>query len=515
MAHKLLLSVSATQVSAARWRGRHFDACTVFTRDESGLAAFREYLTRVSNLPVYIMVDAVEEDYRFESLPHSFGPDRGEMVARKLRQHYRNTPYFSAQKLGRDESKRRDDRYLFCALTNAELIAPWVAAVLERGLPVCGVYLLPTLGQGLIEKVQVKAQNLLLLSVHSSGLRLTYFRDHKLRASRLARIDGGGAPGARGFADEISNTRLYLHALRVMTLDEHLTVMIVDRDDSLVNVAQTLAQEHPTLECRRLGRAEVASKLGIAQRTLDSSPDALYLHLLGLRAPDNNLAPDNVTAGYRRYRARKGLYAASGVAAGVGLLWCVANGYLIWTAYGEADDAQRQTQRVDADYQEATRQFPAAPASAENLRDAVELSQRISATFRTPAGAMEAVSRALDESPTVVLKTLSWKYGSGDLSDAARGGPALASPTGAARRESGLLEAEVRPFHGDYRAAIETINQFAAALSRQTQVAEVRVLQLPLNVNPASTLSGNTADTTQPQSGSAEFKLALVLKDPS
>ena len=37
-----------------------------------------------SRLPVFAMVDAVEEDYRFETLPHSFGSERAQMVARKL-----------------------------------------------------------------------------------------------------------------------------------------------------------------------------------------------------------------------------------------------------------------------------------------------------------------------------------------------------------------------------------------------------------------------------------------------
>ena len=87
MADKLLISVSTTQVSAARWRGGRLGICTIFENSDAGLAVFRDYLDQGPHLPVEIMVDAVEEDYRFESLPHSFGSDRTEMIARKMKQH--------------------------------------------------------------------------------------------------------------------------------------------------------------------------------------------------------------------------------------------------------------------------------------------------------------------------------------------------------------------------------------------------------------------------------------------
>src|SRR3990172_2022779 len=150
-AEKLLISISARQVSAAHRRHGRFAGCDIFTYSDDGLVAFKGYLAELGKqLPVHMIVDAVEEDSRLESLPHSVGSDRTDMVNRKLKQHYRNTPYISAQLRGRDSGKRRDDRYLFCALTNPELIAGWVQAVIEHGLPMAGIYLLPTVSQGLL-----------------------------------------------------------------------------------------------------------------------------------------------------------------------------------------------------------------------------------------------------------------------------------------------------------------------------------------------------------------------------
>ena len=130
---------------------------------------------------------------------------------------------------------------------------------------------------------------------------------------------------------------------------------------------------------------------------------------------------------------------------------------------------------------------------------------------------MNVVSQVLERNPAILLKGFGWKYGrtdieqdpgksAGSASDAGTPGAA-----GAARRQSGLVEGEVQPFRGDYRAAIDTINRFAEMLSRQPEVAEVRVIKLPLNISPSLTLAGNTTDSRE-QAGKAEFKLLLVLK---
>ena len=64
---KLLVCVSALQASVAHWRGGKITQLEQFAHDERGLADFRQFLTPHTNVPVFMMVDAVEEDYRFET----------------------------------------------------------------------------------------------------------------------------------------------------------------------------------------------------------------------------------------------------------------------------------------------------------------------------------------------------------------------------------------------------------------------------------------------------------------
>jgi hypothetical protein len=69
----------------------------------------------------------------------------------------------------------------------------------------------------------------------------------------------------------------------------------------------------------------------------------------------------------------------------------------------------------------------------------------------------------------------------------------------------------VRPFRGDYRAAIESIKSFAATISKRPEVAEVKVVKMPLDINPTLSLSGNTTENRD-QVGKAEFKMVVVFK---
>jgi hypothetical protein len=522
MADKLLIGISQPVVTAAQWRGGKITDCLTFANDEGGQADFREYLERLPDMPAHIMVDAVEEDYRFETLPHAFGSDRADMVGRKLKQHYRNSPYMAATLLGRDTGKRRDDRYLFSALTNADLITDWQQAVAARGMPIAGICLLPMVSAGLLEKLDVKATNLLLVAQHATGLRLTFFRERQFRLSRLTRGDSGRPENrTRYLTDEISNTRLYLHALRTMTLDEHLTVLLMDRTDELREEAAGVARDNPSLDCMRVGRAELAGRLGIDSALLDASPYSIYLHLLGLKAPASNLAPAGTMVAYKQFQARRAIFLGCSALAAAALVWTGANLYNAVKLRGEAQDAARQTALLSAQYLEITRQFPQAPTSAENLKKTVEIAQRLRATAHSPQKVMALMSRALEASPAIVIRDFGWKYGLTEIEtegaavrDTASAAPVPAGPAGQ-RKESALIDGEVRPFRGDYRSAIATINGFADRLRDEPDVSEVKVVKLPLNVNPALSLSGNTLDNPEQQGGTAEFKLVLVLKGTS
>lgn len=520
MANKLLLCISVNGATAARWKGGRLHDVEVFSNDEAGVAGFRDYAATSAGTPAFMIVDAVEEDYRLETLPHASGSDRAQMVERKLRQYYRSSPYCAASLIGRDGTKRRDDRFLFSALTNPEIVTPWLTVLTETGLPVGGIYLLPMVISGLVTALDHKSDNLLLVAVHPAGIRLTFFRENAFRLSRLSRSD---AAQDRAVIDEISNTRLYLHALRAATLDEPVTVVLLDHADQLAETTNLISVDNHSLQCVRVDRSDIAARLKLDPVLIEASPAVIYLHLLGAKVPDNNLASPAVTADYKRYQSRRQLFAASAVAAMIGV---AGAGFNLWQQFaikGETAAMAQRTTQVNADYQAATRQFPAAPTSAENLKRATELAEKLRAAAVTPERFLQVISRALAPSPEIALIEFGWQNSASEFEvGAAAAGPGPSAPkppasgatAGATRRQSGLIAGQVRDFKGDFRSAITSINALAERLRNDPAVENVRIVQLPLNASSTLALSGNTADNPA-QAGSAEFKLVVALKQPS
>ena len=519
MADKLLICVTAEQSTLAVSHNGKLGARRSFRSDDRGTQAFDEYLATLKSMPVLVMVDAVEEDYRFEMLPHATGRDRTELVNRRLRQLYRNTAFCSFLGQGRDTGKRRDDQYLFFALTNADLVNHWLEIVRAHNLPIVGVFLLPIVAQALAQKLAPAVTNLLLVSRHVSGMRLTFFRQGKLRISRLTRIDSD-EPGRATYAEEIANTRLYLHALRVMTLDEHMNVLILDRDGSLAGLEQSVAREVSNAQATLLNAHDIAQATGAAEAVVRDVPEALFLHYLGLHPPIGNLAPESVTEQYQIFQLRRALYATAAIVTTVSFAWGAMNAYQIYDLRAQHALAVNQTADYQRRYQEVTRGFPAIPTSTDNLVLAVQTAERLKTTRRDPEAAMIAVSRAFEQYPHVWLKSFGWKYAVRDFDaesaarrpDAARN-PGAAPPPGTqnTRRQSAFIEGEIRPFQGDYRSALDEINAFVEALKQDPSIDEVQVVALPLNVSPTMALSGSTTDAG-PRATSAPFRLHLRFK---
>ena len=523
MADKLLICITAEQATAAVSHNGRLGPCRSFHNDDRGTEAFDRYLAALKSMPVLILVDVVEEDYRFELLPHATGRDRTELLDRRLRQLYRNTAFCSYLAQGRDEGKRRDDQYLFFALTNPDLVNGWLALIAAHSLPVVGVFLLPIVAQSLAQKLAPDITNLLLVTRHLSGIRLTFFRQGKLRISRLTRVDSAD-PGRATYAEEIANTRLYLHALRVMTLDEHMHVLILDRDGSLAGLEQSVAREVSNAQATLFNVADIVASTGAAEAVVRDVPDALFLHYLASHPPIGNLAPDSVTEQYQLLQLRRSLYATAGIVALVSIAWGGMNAYQIYDQHAQQILAANQTADYQRRYQEVTRGFPAIPTSTDNLVLAVQTAERLKSATRNPEEAMIAVSRALEQYPNVWLKSFGWKYAVRDFeaespgmrTDAAQAQPVapVAAPVPGvqtSRRQTAYIDAEIRPFNGDYRVALDEINGFVETLKQAPMVAEVKVLALPLNVSPTTALTGSTAEDS-PRATSAPFRLHLKFK---
>jgi hypothetical protein len=506
MGAKLLLCISAEQTTAAVWRMGKLRLIRAFPNSPQGLADFATYLRFFKGVPVRVLIDTINEDYRFETLPHASGSDRAQLIARKLRQIYRSTAFATCELQEKVTGARKEDRYLFAALTDPELLLPWLRIIEDQRLPVAGIHPLPMVTLRLIELFKLKQPNLLLVSRNSAGLRQTFCKDQKFRISRLTAPRDGSAPADAYYAEEIGNTRMYLDALTVTHVDDTITVVVFDHDDSLKNIPEVLNRDRRNVQCVLINREEIARRLSVPVADLSLSPDVLHLHLLAVGNPVVDLAPAHVEAGFQIYRLRHYGYIGAGAILAAAVLWAAIAKYRAVQLEDETMLLARQTVDYQSRYAQVTAQFPEAPASAEELQDTVETAERIREEQRTPRGAMHVISRALGAVPDVALRQINWSFGDAKGDDAP---PAIpGAPT--TPRQVTVVSAEVVRVAQDHRAVLDQIRSFATALAANPQVEEVRVLNLPMDMTSASTLSGTTAETARPPE--TNFKVAIVFK---
>lgn len=519
MATRILVCVSPAAVSMALWRGR-ITVCMRFENDEDGAAEFAHALDSLPRVPVLFMVDAVDEDYRVETMPHVGGRDRRDMLERKLRQTYRAAPFVAAKVLARQrgQGRRSDDSVLFAAVTDTELLSPWINAAIDLGLPVAGVYAVPTVTPAVVKPLGLAGSAMLVVSRHAAGLRQTFLRDGEFRFSRLTLLRGLAETGTdAAIGAEIVNTRLYLNAMQAATADEIVDVVILDQDDSLEGLRDAVAAVQGMIRARRIGRAELVKRLKIPAGSLDTTLDALHLHLLGTAAPAENLAPAPLGESFRLWRASRWLLAASAAVAGVAALWVAVNLNIASGLDAERELLSRETSRLQSRYTELTREFPETPVSAVTLRQTVEAFERIRTRARTPESLFLVASRTLERHPSVNLLGLAWRHGHfTDAATAFTTAPAQGAAAQAASSpllEVGLLTAEIAPFNGDYRTAVATIRDFAEQLRTDPRVTEARILKLPLDDSSRQHLAGSTATRAEQQVG-AKFEIAITLRPP-
>ncbi len=501
MSTKLLLYVSRQQAITAIWHKGTVAGCQSLENDDSGWQAFATFLQQHPHVPVYLMVDTVDEDYRTETLPHTTGNTRTLLLKRKLAQIYRGSAFTVAELQGRDNEKRRDDLFLLAALTKPDILHPWLDIIQKQAAPLQGIYLLPLISELLLPHLGIPDTDLLLVSRHNAGLRQSYFSGGKLKLSRLTPLEQDEEAGVTLYADEIEKTRFYLNSLRLLGKEHALAVYLLDYEAHFESLAQALAQD-PAIHCTRLDKDYIRRQLKLDVAKCDLCP--IFPHLLTLGRADtrSSIAPSSLLYHFRLHSISRSLYLAAGGALAASLL--VAGGY--WLAASRLESSQSSLAQATVDlaqeYDVIARAFPRSPVGADQLVTAVQVVQKLRQQRHQPGPFMDVVSRALTAHPEIQINRLEWQASQTSKTS---------STTAVTPIPGGLIEAQLNPFNGDYRAALIQIESFTAALQADPRVSGVSITRLPLNLDPTAALHGTTQDRSF-TTGASQFSIHLLLR---
>ncbi len=471
--HRLLLLATPRQIGVLDWRPSQMHWLGEFAATTEGLAAFRKIVVKHAHLPVLLVVDTVDEDYRSEIMPHVQGRPREELLARKLKQVFRNARFTGAWRQGREATGRRDDRYLLAALTDTDWLTPWLSVLHRERVPLAGVTPLALACQPLLGKLKAQEPHTLLACRLNNSLRLSYYHNGQLRFSRLIGIDTPTQLPSNA-ADEIAKTQLYLTGQRILPRESRLHVLLLDPSGQLDSAQAQLAAD-PAFSTRLIDMSSLARAMRIPDDFLAATPEVAPLAAIAGEPVLLNLAPPELLQRHTEFCWRRGLHTAAGLIALVGLgltatLWLHAH-----DLRDQASELRLQQQQIESRHQAVVRTFPV-EAPPERLAQTVKLAHQLDARGFEANPLLASISAALETDSDIRLASLEWEH---TLPPADRGARIT-------------LEAALEPFDGNYRAAMSRIEHFIRTLGSLPHFTQVSLLESPVNADSSGTLSGRT-----------------------
>ena len=527
---KQFLYLTNDKMIALVWRGGAIVEREVFNAGDGETPQFAEYLSRHRDVPTYVVTDLIEEDFRIDTVPHLRGGDREAILSRKLAQLYRATTFRHAIVQERDTEGRRDDRVLYHAVTNPDLLKAWLAAVELAEVPLEGVFSSAVLSARLPKELNVFFPHTLLVTiVPDFGLRQTYFQNRHVKFSRLTPIayDEGQSVGDL-IAAETSRTWQYLDSQRYFaggdTLEACIMVHGPDRE-----VIEEAIRGYPLLKYRFLDIEEVAAKIKLKPAPTSSHAEEVLVHLYAQGGAENHFAEKEQTRFARYRRIKMGLYGLTAGLLVVGAAGAAFNLYQTAALSAVNDQRSQTTRAVQTEYQALIKAMAGQTNASDTVRDAsLFFRAQIRQQSPSPSTLLKDLAMVWSEFPDMRIVQTVWvphqeagfvpsvekvvASATQSIRTEIKLSPGLvaqaANPSGTANTieadpplpgskfEILVVDAAVTRFKGDYRGALTEIERLAARLNVARNM-KVEVVKMPIDDKPTATLRANVAGNTE------------------
>lgn len=508
----IVLYVTRPFLMASLWDRKIYQSHQVYQNEETGYTSFRQWLAGHQKAIVYLVVDTVEEEFQLTLLPHITGAARREMVLRKLTEFHRNCDYKTAYFLNRQTTLRQDDAYILYALSNSGFLQHWMDVLQSENALLARVTSMPMVSRRMVKQSKQVASHLLLCERLSVGLRLSYLQHGRLRISRLVPLPSKeSALLTDDYLVEIEKMRLYLLSQKVMASETTLAISLSAFDRASDAIVKMLEQR--AFQCSIHKRQDQIRSAGLSQSLVQKYPELLHMHCLASGCSFESIAPAEKTRRFYIQQVTQRLV--------VGMLMLIvmslfAGVYLLLQAKEMADarEALQQQTAVLLQNQNLTLKPTDGVMTSSELKNVVMMAEKISQSSAMPAALMQVVSAALEDEPSISINRMRWVHSEYSLikdEDDEYTAKKAAHSNMDNWVQVGFVNAEIKPFTGDYRTAVAIVNRFLEKLAHDVDVTDVVLLHKPVNGESMQVLRGSTSEQA-PMPTEAAFKLAITLK---
>jgi hypothetical protein len=500
------------------WQGTRFAESAVRTAVGVDPGPLAVELGRLKAGPIAVLVDMTDEEHVRETVAKISRRDQQALLERKLARSFPRTAFRVAQIQGRAAGGEDEQKVLLSALTRPEPLRILLQRLAEARLPVAGVFSPALLTERLLDPQAQRAPAVMLVLRRSNGrLQHSYFLGGRLAGSRRLRA------AAPNLADDpalmlrqLEESLRYFDPSFTVSAERPLQVVLSTAD------LQRLSAGHESGEgwqLRAIDPAELRGRLGIRAEVGAGETDRVFIEMLRSPGRVANFAPPVE----RRYfdMFRLGLYGrvACVALAGAAAAGALVNALAIVGASREADGWSATRGHLE-------RVLPHDAAGLPNRIDPLDMQLAVTAYEALaqrqvePASVLGVIGAAVSERPRIQVDAIEWRTEPAPPAEAAVEDDAAveADEASMAAGDEGVavtLRGHIEPFQGDFALAFAELHALVAALEADPQVAAVTTRAQPLDVDPASTLSGELTVASSQAEAAFELDIRLQPRQPA
>jgi len=463
----------------------------------SGAGGVREFDAYISLTPEHtaaMLVDVIEEEFALETIPKLNARDRKSLIARRSERKYRRTPYRLSEFQGKAGPGDAEFSVLHSAISNRELLDPWLEVIQKHRVALSGIYSVPLMAPTIISSLaRITAPTLFIASHQDTKLRQIFMKGGHLISARLSQSPGIDQEGyAQFIVTEAQRSRRYLERLRILSSMEILEVRVV-ADSEMANRISKLGEGELSTQFSFIAPEDASGKLLGETRRNKGQFEIVYLSKILKRRPKCSYA----TSGENRFWTMRSMrYAIMGGATAVAVVCSMLAAYFLNEGVVLRDDVARiraQVQQLTETYRAENDKFGPILAGSHEMKLAVDTGDHILLNRLPVPWVMNQLGAVLGKYPEIQVRELTWQANlpaAGSKKPNRRGNRPTKVSVPEVEQVDAILTADITSFDGDMRKAFARIDQLTSDLESQTFFSEAATEQYPLNANPAASVSG-------------------------
>ncbi len=512
-----------------------------FAQQPAELEKFSQWLRQTPiKTPLKILVDLREETYQIEQIPHVSIYDRKGLLKHKLQRLFKTEPYSYAEIQGNsnkiiDQNSselRHSDCALFTALTQQELVKPWIDCLLQQDIAIKSISSLPLLSANVLPSLAdyslvLTPSNTLQGNFHQ-GVRQLFFKSGRLLFSRLL-VLSDEIPLSEYLSHlqaQIEQTLQYLRGARLLTYQDKIQIYLLASTSFLEKIRPDIAPKG-TENYHYLSFSDLDISKGLKSSNIQQF---YFRHLMVLYVANyrskNHYASGDERQYFSHWLWRRGLYALAS------LCFLFALGFAFERYYQsfflEQDILRLQKQAVEQhnrylDAQSQQKQLLGLSMEVIHIKNTVDSFNEIERQFSLIDNDLIWLSHYLKDAPALYVDEIRWqikpiqkhisvKTGLSDFQKRFQEKRKNQNKAPLAQYHAYLnFKGFLKPYDGNSTAALRLINRFINRLRADERIYQINTIELPLSVDPSQSLDGVVAENNQ-VSEKARFQVEIIFQ---